>query len=148
MTTTKLIVAAALILATLTGCEAKSGAEISALGESLVSNEPAVESDAPAAPAQALIDYTPRAASTYAQAVNTCNTAGRQLCTIDQLADADRAGKVKYNPSLPAVPFYYWMQTVYISGIGNANTHMQTGTHAPWYSIGTAATQQFYCCIR
>lgn len=122
-----------------TGCETgKSGAEISALGESLVSEQstPVVAEDVPATPA---IDYGPRVASTYANAVNACQAESRSLCTRSQLLTASQTGDVAYSYGVLAT---YWMQQE-PTPMRNV---MQILNGDFSYIQDSSGSRKFYCC--
>lgn len=129
-----------------TGCETDmSGAEISALGESLVSeSQPVVDDSVPAN--NPPIDYSARADKNYNNAVSTCQAENRLLCTKAQLASADLKGKLDYHSGYLRS---YWMQTEFIQGVGNANNAIYSSTYdASYRATDTSFLRPFYCCAK
>lgn len=136
-----LIVLIALLLTT--ACETgKSGAEISALGESLVSTSD--DSSTAIGPA---IDYNKRSAANYANAVSTCQAESRSLCTLDQYTTAFTAGTIDYTV---AAPGNYWMVSTTAApgaGGGARNEFQATTLGANYLQIVTTLTRNYYCCL-
>lgn len=126
-------------LALNTGCETgKSGAEISDLGESLVSGSQPVAADVPAAgPA---IDYNPRTATTYAAAVSACQTESRALCSRDQLLTANQTGDLEFTYGVLAS---YWM----VQEPTPTRNTMQILNGVFSYIQDNSGSKKFYCCL-
>lgn len=135
-------ITALLITLFTTACEThKSGAEISALGESLMSTAPATSDAVPAN--QPAIDYHARAALNFADATAACRVEARNLCTKDQLMAAYQTGKVG-NPPLTTVR--YWMVKTTVSPSRNL---MVIGPgYPPSFNLeDIELTHNFYCCL-
>jgi hypothetical protein len=135
-----LIVILALVILT-TACKTnKSGAEISALGESLMSTSATSGDTHAAGPA---IDTSKRGALTYAAAQTACTDAGRNLCTIDQYTTAYNAGHIDYTF---ATPGNYWVVTQLINSVF-ANEFQATTGGINYLVITPTLTRNFYCCL-
>jgi hypothetical protein len=145
---TKIIATAALLLLPLTACESsKSGAEISALGESLTSTA-ATDTTTTVATGPA-IDYNPHTAANYANAVNTCQTESRSLCTLEKYQDAYSKGLVAWTVANPG---YYWMvQTTQAPGANGANRNVAQyaagALPVSYINITATLLRSFYCCL-
>jgi hypothetical protein len=129
----------------LTACESgKSGAEISALGESLVSSA----NSGAYVPTSLAIDINPRTALNYANAVNACVAESRTLCSIDQYNAGMQKGLVAYSFGHPG---NYWMvPTNAAPGAGGSmrNEFQVTTTIGVTYlQVATTSPLAFYCCL-
>jgi hypothetical protein len=135
-----------LILMGTTACKTnKSGAEISALGESAMSTNTNMPVSPPEVPAEPAIDYNPRAADTYANAVAACQNVARQLCTLDQMNAAYSKGEVYYAFGHLGD---YWMLQVFVSGQGNRNNFKASSTTGVTFAlVDPTMTREFYCCV-
>lgn len=141
MNTTKFAIVATLIVLGTTACETgKSGAEISALGESLVSETPATVDTPATGPA---IDYNPRAALTYAAAVSACQADGRALCSKDQFLAAYAKGDIAHSCTSP---INLWLAQAY-NPSRNVVTQGCGASDGLLYSQTDVGTKKFYCCL-
>ncbi len=138
--TTQVALFFSLSLLALTACESgKSGAEISALGESLVStSSQSTASDAVGD--TTAIDHNAHAAATYTQAVQSCENVSRHLCTKPQyIAGYNNAG-IAFTL---ATPVLYWMP----SNSGSGNIFQATADGYFFMSQDSGYLRKFYCCL-
>lgn len=135
---TSIAIAALLIV---TGCQAPTGAEISAASTASPATAASPE-EAPATPSTPTIDYSPRAPENYPSAITTCASEARQLCTISQYRAAYAVGGLEY---VIGQPGNYWMPTTTISA-QNKNLFQATADGINYMLQDTTLNRPFYCC--
>lgn len=136
---------AILALAITTGCETeKSGAEISALGEKLVSTADTTEEITDGTnPNLPFIDTSSHAANFYSNAVSTCQSEGRKLCTKAQMDRAFQETRVVYSYGNPQ---RYWTQEYIINLNTRRNVFVATTAGSSYEFADESYTRKFYCC--
>ncbi len=128
----------------LTACDSpQSGAEISSVSDSVISDQAAPSAGEPADTAtQPAIDAAPSTAATYAEAVSSCDSAGRQLCTVDQYEHAYALTDLEFTWGQPG---NYWMQLTNL-GSGNRNLFQASNIGMAYMFVTTDNARKFYCC--